>query len=65
MLGLYEWLTVLVTMVRQDMPSIAEISLTVNFVGDPAIEMYKQAILGDVDVITGDYLAGKPWALEP
>ncbi|GAB1218341.1 hypothetical protein ATERTT37_007595 [Aspergillus terreus] len=26
--------------------------------GDPAIEMYKQATLGDVDFITGDYLAG-------
>ncbi|KAF5627065.1 DUF1446 domain protein [Fusarium sp. NRRL 52700] len=25
--------------------------------GDPAIEMYKQATLGDVDFITGDYLA--------
>ncbi|KAG8412239.1 hypothetical protein J3459_014742 [Metarhizium acridum] len=25
--------------------------------GDPAIEIYKQATLGDVDFITGDYLA--------
>jgi hypothetical protein len=27
--------------------------------GDPAYEMYRQATLGDVDFITGDYLAGK------
>jgi len=26
--------------------------------GDPAEEMYHQATLGDVDFITGDYLAG-------
>jgi predicted acylesterase/phospholipase RssA len=26
--------------------------------GDPAYEMYRQAALGDVDFITGDYLAG-------
>lgn len=26
--------------------------------GDPADEMYKQATNGDVDFITGDYLAG-------
>lgn len=26
--------------------------------GDPAYEMYRQATLGDVDFITGDYLAG-------
>lgn len=32
----------------------------VNFhAGDPAYEMYRQATLGDVDFITGDYLAGK------
>ena len=29
--------------------------------GDPAYEMYRQATLGDVDFITGDYLAGKPY----
>lgn len=29
-----------------------------DLVGDPAQEMYKQATLGDVDFITGDYLAG-------
>ncbi|QLI74683.1 uncharacterized protein G6M90_00g111520 [Metarhizium brunneum] len=28
-----------------------------GYCGDPAIEMYKQATLGDVDFITGDYLA--------
>lgn len=27
--------------------------------GDPAYEMYRQATLGDVDFITGDYLAGE------
>lgn len=27
--------------------------------GDPPYEMYRQATLGDVDFITGDYLAGK------
>ncbi|TVY47377.1 hypothetical protein LOCC1_G007025 [Lachnellula occidentalis] len=27
--------------------------------GDPAEEMYRQASLGDIDFITGDYLAGK------
>ncbi|KAL5340707.1 DUF1446-domain-containing protein [Aspergillus crustosus] len=27
--------------------------------GDPAYEMYRQATLGDVDFMTGDYLAGK------
>jgi hypothetical protein len=26
--------------------------------GDSASEMYRQATLGDVDFITGDYLAG-------
>ena len=26
--------------------------------GDPAYEMYRQATLGDVDFIMGDYLAG-------
>lgn len=26
--------------------------------GDPAYEMYRQATLGDVEFITGDYLAG-------
>lgn len=26
--------------------------------GDPSYEMYRQATLGDVDFITGDYLAG-------
>jgi hypothetical protein len=29
-----------------------------NNTGDPAYEMYRQATLGDVDFITGDYLAG-------
>ncbi|GME48524.1 hypothetical protein G7Z17_g13366 [Neofusicoccum parvum] len=28
-----------------------------GYCGDPAVEMYKQATLGDVDFITGDYLA--------
>lgn len=27
--------------------------------GDPAYEMHRQATLGDVDFITGDYLAGE------
>lgn len=26
--------------------------------GNPAYEMFRQATLGDVDFITGDYLAG-------
>jgi len=33
-------------------------SLSRNDVGDPEYEMYRQATLGDVDFITGDYLAG-------
>jgi hypothetical protein len=34
-----------------------------TFVGDPAQEMYKQATLGDVDFITGDYLAGMSFVI--
>lgn len=30
-----------------------------TYKGDPAYEMYRQATLGDVDFITGDYLAGR------
>jgi hypothetical protein len=33
--------------------------------GDPAYEMYRQATLGDVDFITGDYLAGISVNLPP
>jgi hypothetical protein len=32
--------------------------LKYGVIGDPAIAMYRQATLGDVDFITGDYLAG-------
>lgn len=40
---------------------LTKITSTANLVfmaGDPAYEMYRQATLGDVDFITGDYLAG-------
>lgn len=37
--------------------------LIASITGDPAEEMYRQATLGDVDFITGDYLAGKYEAL--
>ncbi|KAJ5715026.1 uncharacterized protein N7483_012207 [Penicillium malachiteum] len=31
----------------------------VKALGDPAYEMYHQANIGDIDFITGDYLAGE------
>lgn len=34
------------------------VNMLTGFAGDPSREMYKQATLGDVDFITGDYLAG-------
>lgn len=44
-------------MVRGATP-ITFIANLVSITGDPAYEMYRQATLGDVDFITGDYLAG-------
>jgi hypothetical protein len=38
--------------------AITSITNPVFMAGDPAYEMYRQATLGDVDFITGDYLAG-------
>lgn len=44
-------------MVSEQTP-ITSIANLVFMAGDPAYEMYRQATLGDVDFITGDYLAG-------
>lgn len=40
------------------MMSIFQNIATDGMKGDPAYEMHRQAIGGDVDFITGDYLAG-------
>lgn len=46
-------------------PSFITLTNLIPFLGDPPVEMYKQATLGDVDFITGDYLAGKlDWSLK-
>jgi hypothetical protein len=45
-------------MVGTQIPSKMTLMDDFCMTGDPAYEMYRQATLGDVDFITGDYLAG-------
>ena len=46
--------------VRMQSPQDPKAGLISAMTGDPGVHMYNQAKFGPVDVITGDYLAGKP-----
>ncbi|CAG7976296.1 unnamed protein product [Penicillium salamii] len=57
MTALFEWPIALATMVSSHLQNSKRIPSLISTIGDPACEMYRQATLGDVDFITGDYLA--------
>lgn len=52
--GKYLWLIFHISLSSKNVLNLVE-----HEIGDPALEMYRQATLGDVDFITGDYLAGR------
>lgn len=58
MTALFEWPIALATMVSSHLQNSQSIPSLISTKGDPAYEMYRQATLGDIDFITGDYLAG-------
>lgn len=59
------WLTALDTVVSIPRESyLQRRNDGLQIAGDPPEEMYKQATLGDVDFITGDYLAGETHILQ-